>query len=145
MRSSVSLVENFHICDILFSMLYTLICIFIVLCCFLMLKLKLLTTSYLKNYGKSKNLNIFYFALVTDDIIKFFDDVIIFETCDQVIFIACSLKIKHIKFHGFSMKRTGFIVIFLPSDQKAPLRLWKVQKSPPGIRLNREPEKPIYV
>ena len=104
-------------------MLYTLICIFIVLCCFLMLKSKLLTTSYLKNYGKSKNLNIFDFALVTDDIIKFFDDVIIFETCDQVIFIACSLKIKHIKFHGFPVKRTGFIVVFLPSDQKAPLRL----------------------
>ena len=145
MRSSVSLVENFHICDILFSMLYTLICIFIVLCCFLMLKLKLLTTSYLKNYGKSKNLNIFDFALVTDDIIKFFDDVIIFETCDQVIFIACSLKIKHIKFHGFPVKRTGFIVVFLPSDQKAPLRLWKVQKSSRGIGLNREPEKPIYV
>ena len=71
-----------------------------------------------KNYGKTKNLKFLDFALVTDDVIKVFDVVIIFETCDQVIFITYSLKIKRIKFHGFSMKRTGFIVIFLPRAKK---------------------------
>ena len=63
---------------------------------------------------KNKNLTLLEFALVTDEVIKVFDDVFIFETSVQVIFITYSLKIKRIKFHGFSMKKTGFIVIFLP-------------------------------
>ena len=39
-----------------------------------------------------KNLKFLDFALVADDVIKVFDDIIIFETCDQVIFITYSLK-----------------------------------------------------
>ena len=70
-----------------------------------MLKLKFLTSSYFEKLSKNENLKILDFALVND---------IIFETCDQVTFITYSLKIKRIKFHGFLMKRTGFIVIFLP-------------------------------
>ena len=50
---------------------------------------------------------------MTDETIKMFDGVIIFETCDQVTFIIYSLKIKGIKFHGFLIKRTDFIEIFL--------------------------------
>ena len=91
------------------------ICVFIVLCCFLTLRLKLLTSSYFEN------LKFLDFALVTDQVIKVFGQVIIFETCDQVIFITYSLKIKRIKFHGFSMKRTGFIVFFMPRVKKPPL------------------------
>ena len=63
---------------------------------------------------KSENLKFLDFAMVTDDVIKVFDEVNSFETCDQVIFISYSLKIKRIKFHGLSMKKTGFIVMFLP-------------------------------
>ena len=68
----------------------------------------------MKTIRKPENLTFLDFALVTDYVIKIFDDVIIFETCDQVILIIYSLKIKPTKFHGFLMKRTGFIVIFLP-------------------------------
>ena len=73
-----------------------------------------------ENYEKTENLKFLDFALVNDDVIKFFNDVIIFETCDKVIFITYSLKIKRIKFHGFSMNRTGFIVIFPPRAKRPP-------------------------
>ena len=61
------------------------------------------------NIEKTENLKFLDFTLVNDDVIKVFDDLIILETCDQVIFITCSLNIKRIKFHGFSMKRTGHL------------------------------------
>ena len=73
-----------------------------------------------KNCEKIKDLKFLDFALVTDGFIKVFDDTITFETCDQVIFITYSLKINRIKFHGFSMKRTGFIVIFLAGAKTPP-------------------------
>ena len=57
------------------------------------------------------------------------DNVIIFETCDQIIFITYILKIKCIKFHGFSMKRTGFIVIFLLRAKKPHPVFEKFKKS----------------
>ena len=69
---------------------------------------------------KNEKLTFLDFALVTDDVIKVFDNAIIFEICDQVIFITYSLKIKRIKLHGFLMKRTGFIVIFLPRTKEPP-------------------------
>ena len=72
---------------------------------------------------------------MTDDVIKVFDDVIIFETYDQVIFITYSLKIKCIKFHGFSMKRTGFIVIFLLWAKKPARERVKEQFSVNKISL----------
>lgn len=50
---------------------------------------------------KTKNLKFLDFALVTDDVIKFFGDVIIFEICDQFVFITYNLKNKRIKFHSF--------------------------------------------
>ena len=52
----------------------------------------------MKKYIKLKLLDS---ALVTDNVIKVFDDVILFETFNKVIFITYNLKIKRIKFHGF--------------------------------------------
>ena len=113
----------FTICDILFSIpVIHRNCIFIVLCCFLMLKLKLLTSPYVENLWKNENFKFLDFALVTDDAIK------VFKTCYQVTFITYHLKIKRIKFHRFSIKRTGFGVIFLPRAKKSPPGFWKVKK-----------------
>lgn len=53
---------------------------------------------------KTKNLKFLDFALVTDNVIKFFGDVIIFEICDQFVFITYNLKNKRIKFHSFLWK-----------------------------------------
>ena len=64
---------------------------------------------------------------------KFFDDSIIFKVCDQVILIPYILKMKHIKFHGLSMKRTGFIVIFL---------LWEKKLPPPSPQLTLDRVNP---
>ena len=88
----------------------------------------------MKNYEKIKKLKFLDFALVTDDVIIY---VKIFETCDQFIFITYSLKIKHIKFHGFSMKRTGFMVIFLPRTKKLPPPHLRSSKNPAWDRINQ--------
>ena len=56
-----------------------------------MLKLKLLTLSYFEKLWKNEKLEFLDFALVADDVIKVFDDIFIFETCAQVIFISYSL------------------------------------------------------
>ena len=71
---------------------------------------------------------------MTDEVIESFDSVIIFEICDQAIFIICSLKVEGIKFHGFSIKRTGFKSNFSAAGQNS-LPPSKVQKRPPGIGL----------
>ena len=86
----------------------------------------------MKKYIKLKLLDS---ALVTDNVVKVFDDVILFETFNKVIFITYNLKIKRIKFHGFLMKRTGFKLIFSAAGKKASPNLRKIQKHPPGIGL----------
>ena len=72
----------------------------------------------MKIYEKTKNFKFLYFALVTVGVMSVFHDVVVFEICDQVILVIYSLKIKRIKFHGFSMKVTGYVVIFLPRVKK---------------------------
>ena len=121
MTSSFFLAENFHFLQfspfVIYCFLYplyTLICISIVLCCLLMLKLKFLKSSYFDKLWKDDKLSIywFWFAYWWSHW-KAIDGVIIFETCDQVIFIISRLKIDGIKFHEFSIKRTNFMVICL--------------------------------
>ena len=56
---------------------------------------------------------------MTDEVIEIFDSVIIFEICDQAIFIIYSLKVKGIKFHGFSIKRAGFKSNFSAAGQNS--------------------------
>ena len=84
---------------------------------------------------KSENLKFLDFALVTDEVIKVFNDFITFGTCDEVILITFSLKVKHVKFHWFSMERTGFTVIFLLRAKKSPPPL-KYSKKAAWVRVN---------
>ena len=121
----------FTICDILFSIpVIHRNCIFIVLCCFRQIAdVKLLTSPYFGNLWKNENFKFLDFALVTDGAIRLFDDIIAFKTCYQVTFITYRLKIKRIKFHEFSIKRTGFGVIFCRGPKSPPPAFEKLKKT----------------
>ena len=135
MTSSFFLGEDFYFLQFLPFVIYCSLYllhrnfIFIVLCCFLMLKLKLLTSPYFENLWKNENFKFLDFAFVTDDAIKVVDDIIAFKTCYQVTFITYRLKIKRIKFHGFSIKRRRFGVIFCRGPKSPPPAFEKLKKT----------------